>query len=578
MTNLEQSMTDEVKYDALMPKLGIEIFINPNLVESYSCLNTTNGKHVPYPNEVYISLQSGQIICQNCRRKNEIIQPNLLKLINDTISNATVRCPNFIPDDEGAYQRTNNNGQGCHWSGKTIDLPDHFSECKYSPVKCLYCIFSGTKDQVSKHEEQCPKFRVKCQHCDKLILRKDQKLHESLDKCRGCGETFKKCLFKGHKRTCRYIDMKCSFNQYGCPVVGLTKQNMDQHMESNKTFHALLKNNWDLNQKMNDLMQTRNANNINSDGNRKLSRPNVYIKQYTKSQVSFIIENNNDNIYDYVVEYYVIPSHIYVSPIKPESPLVLLSKLNDEQKVPQPESVILCHNNISCDYQHCTIKRGIDNERYRYILKVRSRHGNILSPSRVLLIDWKGFDSQILTNVDAQNKLLNILNTQLKIYVKLKCLLNSKRHGFSANAFHKRCDGKGPTIFLVKNEINAIFGGFTSVKWGTNANGIKKSKKEMRDPTAFLFALKPTTNVYQVKPKCVDSAIKLCDSEIIMFGNTPTLRIGNDCNNPRNNICYGDKQFQFHSPDQLIGGTTKDKQINFQVLQYEVFQVRFNDV
>ena len=427
--------------------------------------------------------------------------------------------------------------------------------------------------QLSKHEEQCPEFTIKCQHCRVLIPRKDKKLHESLDKCRGCNEIFKKCLFEDHKGTCKYIDMKCSFHQYGCHVAGLTKQNMDQHMESNKTFHTLLKNNWDLNQKMNNLMETRNAH-----GNCKLARPNVYIKKYTKSEVSFIIENNNDNIYGYLVEYYVIPSHIYVSPIKPESPLVLLSKLNDEQKVPQPESLSFNRNNINCDYQSFSIKKSIDNERYRYILKVRSTQGNIMSPSRVLLIDWKGFDSQILTNVDAQSKLLNILNNQLKSYVKLKCLFNSKRHGFSATAFHRRCDDKGPTIFLVKNEINAIFGGFTSVKWGTNANGIKKSKKEMRDPTAFLFALKPTTNVYQVKPKCVDSAIKLCDNEIIMFGNTPTLRIGNNCNNPRNNICYGDKQYQFNSPDQLIGGTTKDKQSNFQVLQYEVFQVRFNDI
>ena len=38
MRNLDQSMTDEVKYEALTPKLGIETFINPNLVESYSCV------------------------------------------------------------------------------------------------------------------------------------------------------------------------------------------------------------------------------------------------------------------------------------------------------------------------------------------------------------------------------------------------------------------------------------------------------------------------------------------------------------------------------------------------------------
>ncbi|KAK2559808.1 hypothetical protein P5673_017357, partial [Acropora cervicornis] len=50
-------------------------------------------------------------------------------------------------------------------------------------------------------------------------------------------------------------------------------------------------------------------------------------------------------------------------------------------------------------------------------------------------------------------------------------------HGWAAKTFHSLCDNKGPTVTIVKDTNNNIFGGYTSIPW------------------RLLFSLKnPTTN------------------------------------------------------------------------------------
>ena len=39
-------------------------------------------------------------------------------------------------------------------------------------------------------------------------------------------------------------------------------------------------------------------------------------------------------------------------------------------------------------------------------------------------------------------------------------------NGWAASTFHSRCDGKGPTVTIIKVG-RYIFGGYTSVSWGT---------------------------------------------------------------------------------------------------------------
>ena len=38
--------------------------------------------------------------------------------------------------------------------------------------------------------------------------------------------------------------------------------------------------------------------------------------------------------------------------------------------------------------------------------------------------------------------------------------------GWAASTFHSRCDGKGPTVTIIRVQGKYIFGGYTSVSWG----------------------------------------------------------------------------------------------------------------
>ena len=62
-------------------------------------------------------------------------------------------------------------------------------------------------------------------------------------------------------------------------------------------------------------------------------------------------------------------------------------------------------------------------------------------------------------------------------------LYRATRDGFTGQAFHAKCDGKGNTISIIKNNLNNVFGGFASSAWNSAGQYIN-------DPNAFLFSLR----------------------------------------------------------------------------------------
>ena len=69
-------------------------------------------------------------------------------------------------------------------------------------------------------------------------------------------------------------------------------------------------------------------------------------------------------------------------------------------------------------------------------------------------------ESVILTNEEHRSK----LNGWLPQYDKWHLLFRASRDGFTTQAFHTKCDNKGPTVTIVKSGNN-IFGGFTENSW-----------------------------------------------------------------------------------------------------------------
>jgi TLD len=48
---------------------------------------------------------------------------------------------------------------------------------------------------------------------------------------------------------------------------------------------------------------------------------------------------------------------------------------------------------------------------------------------------------------------------------KMSLLMQGSRDGFSAENFHKLCDGKANTLFLISTEHKSTFGAFTKIPW-----------------------------------------------------------------------------------------------------------------
>jgi hypothetical protein len=82
------------------------------------------------------------------------------------------------------------------------------------------------------------------------------------------------------------------------------------------------------------------------------------------------------------------------------------------------------------------------------------------------------------------NKLSGYDNQQWQL------IYRASRDGYTAKAFHQCCDGCFPTMTVIRSKDGSIFGGFTSIPWGS-------TNEDKTDTLAFLFTLK---NPHRIKP------------------------------------------------------------------------------
>ena len=65
---------------------------------------------------------------------------------------------------------------------------------------------------------------------------------------------------------------------------------------------------------------------------------------------------------------------------------------------------------------------------------------------------------------------------------RVKLLFCSSRDGATAASFHRCCDRQGPTLTLIRDVANNVFGGYTGVEWVSE-------HVWLNDPAAFLFTV-----------------------------------------------------------------------------------------
>ena len=112
------------------------------------------------------------------------------------------------------------------------------------------------------------------------------------------------------------------------------------------------------------------------------------------------------------------------------------------------------------------------------------------------------------------------LNSVEELPKKLILLFRASEHNFSASKFHKICDGKGPTLTIVRSTAKKLFGGYASKSW---FSGNKRDSAS----DSFLFSLDHETihNLYQRK----DSALGGFNDYGPYFGYND-LYLSNNCN------------------------------------------------
>jgi len=124
-----------------------------------------------------------------------------------------------------------------------------------------------------------------------------------------------------------------------------------------------------------------------------------------------------------------------------------------------------------------------------YEIGIYSAYELLISP--IIYKSFNSFyiDSNILAESRREEEFLEKIYEWHK-YSKLDLLYRGTRDGSSSEVFHEKCDNKGPTLCLYKNEFGNIFGGYASISW-KNQGGTQSAKD------SFIFTL---TNIFGIEP------------------------------------------------------------------------------
>ena len=68
--------------------------------------------------------------------------------------------------------------------------------------------------------------------------------------------------------------------------------------------------------------------------------------------------------------------------------------------------------------------------------------------------------------------------------INLEILMRGSVDGFTARAFHKKCDNKQNVLCVFESDQGYVFGGFTHVGWTSPLES-----KKVKDKEAWLFSL-----------------------------------------------------------------------------------------
>ena len=182
-------------------------------------------------------------------------------------------------------------------------------------------------------------------------------------------------------------------------------------------------------------------------------------------------------------------------------------------------------------------------------------------------------DSNILKESKREDEFISKI-LECSRYKRMGLIYRGSRDGTTSNIFHNKCDNKGPTIILFKNEKGNIFGGYCPISW-------KSEGGWQSVPEAFIFTL---TNIYNIEPTKFNRGN---DQYGIYFGSDLGPWFGNSSNigfrtdYSKNNNCYSyfghsgylSYQDSLGKGKSIFTGDLNNNNANYKINEIEVFSL-----
>ncbi len=92
--------------------------------------------------------------------------------------------------------------------------------------------------------------------------------------------------------------------------------------------------------------------------------------------------------------------------------------------------------------------------------------------------DQSLFSDSLILNQNEQLNLIEMTNSK-----GCELVYRATRDGFTTDAFHLKCDDQANLVSIIRNNLNFVFGGYTSFAWNKYSGSIQ-------DPNAFIFSLR----------------------------------------------------------------------------------------
>ena len=154
--------------------------------------------------------------------------------------------------------------------------------------------------------------------------------------------------------------------------------------------------------------------------------------------------------------------------------------------------------------------------------------------------------------------------------IDTELLFRASEYQERCEKFYEICNNKGPTISIIHNEYDHIYGGYVSKSWDKSNNTSSLPTVQVADPNVFLFTIRPTMKCIELKKEWMngEEAITIYTDHGPIFGAGWDLWTQNAANNGLKG-CGKSRSFTF-TEKEMFG--TNDI-YSFKLLEIETFSI-----